>query len=235
MTLSPSQPQAAPRYSWAEIWTAVLTRPSVQTFQEILRDPAVSRRRAYTWMIVTWIVNIIFIAILTTRDTSQLIATLPSDMRLSPEELQSTMMLSMLCVLPFALLIGLAAFRLMVWLVQTIASQLGADVNYDSGLHSEKAKNSDAKANVNTLVTYSFAAVQAPLNIVSLLFAALPASPITGIISMAATCYQFYLMSLSLKAIYGFSTARALSAVFITFIVFFAATFAILFVLLRLM
>ena len=218
MTLSPSQPQAAPRYSWAEIWTAVLTRPSVQTFQEILGDPAVSRRRAYTWMLVTWIVNLIFIMILTTRDPNEFLAAMPAGMKISPAEMQSVMLTSTLCAMPFALAIGLLVFYLMVRLAQFVAGQLGGN---------EKTKNAEAKSDVGTLVTYSFAAVQAPLNIVSLLFAALPANAITGIISLIATCYQFYLMSLALRAIYGFSSGRAMAAVFVTFVVFLTGAFVL--------
>ena len=236
MTLSPSQPQVTPKYSWAEIWTAVLTRPSVQTFQEILRDPAVSRRRAYTWMIVAWFVNIVFITILTTRDTSQIMATMPTNATLSPAELQSALLMSTLCVMPFVLLIGLAVFRLLVWLVQLIAAQLGGDINYDSGL--QKAKNSEPanrKSEIGTLVTYSLAAIQAPLNIIALLFAALPANELVRIISLLPTLYQIYLMSLALRAIYGFSSGRALAASFGTFAVFLGFIFGAMFLLLSLM
>jgi hypothetical protein len=68
MTLNASQPQITARYTWAEIWTAVLTRPSVSTFQEILRDPAASRRRAYTWMLVTWLITNVFLFLVMPTD-----------------------------------------------------------------------------------------------------------------------------------------------------------------------
>jgi hypothetical protein len=234
MTLSPAPSELQkPRYSWAEVWTAVLTRPSVQTFQEILRDPAVSRARAYIWMSVTWIVAIIFISVLTSRDMSQIMATMPSDMRITPEEMQSAFLMSMLCMLPFVLLIGLATFRVMVWLVQFVARQLGADANYESGIERPKVKNSDPKAEVSTLVMYSFAAIQAPLNIVSLLFAALPENDLIRIISLLPLLYQVYLVSLALRAIYGLSSGRALASSLITFGVFLGATLGLMYLLLQ--
>lgn len=206
MTVTPAKPQSPARYSWPEIWTAVLTRPSVETFTEILNDPAASRRRAYTWMIATWIVNIIFIVLLTTRDPAAFMAALPPDVKMTADEAQSLLLTSSLCSLPIALALGIAAFAFMVWLVQFVARRVGADTKNESG----------------TQVAYTFASIQAPLNIVSLLFAALPANIIITIISLIATLYQFYLMTLAVRAVYNLTPGRASLTVFFTFLGFFA-------------
>jgi hypothetical protein len=194
MTLSPSQPQITARYTWAEIWTAVLTRPSVGTFQEILRDPAVSRRRAYTWMLVTWLITIVFLFVLMPTDIEALRAQLPPDMDISNSSLQSTMMMSMMCAVPLVLLIAMGMFRLMTWFVQIVARVMGGKVKTDS----------------STEITYTFAAIQAPLNIISLLFLVLPANPILGVISLAATVYQFGLMVMAVRTVYDLSWGRAI-------------------------
>lgn len=195
MTLSPSQPQAKPLYTWAEIWTAVLTRPSVSTFQEILRDPAVSRRRAYTWMLLTWAITIVFMLFIMPTDIESLRAQLPPDMQdISMSSLQSTMTMSMMCAVPFVLIIAMGMFRLMTWVVQLLARFVGAESKNESGTH----------------IIYSFAAIQAPLNVISLLFLVLPANPILLLISLAATFYQFVLMVVAVRAVYDLSWGRAI-------------------------
>jgi tetratricopeptide (TPR) repeat protein len=38
------------RLSWGQAWIRVLTQPSVETFEALLRDPQASAKRAYTWV-----------------------------------------------------------------------------------------------------------------------------------------------------------------------------------------
>ena len=223
MTLSSADSQTTPRYTWTEIWTAVLTRPSVQTFQEILSDPAVSRRRAYAWMLATWAINALFIGLLRAGAANDAMSAMPNSGRVSPVATQGVLLTSALCAMPIALVMGFIGFRITVGLVKFAARTLGGELNYASAFPGEKAINSDFagdKNEIGTLLTYSFAAIQAPLNIVTLLFAALPANAITGTISLAATLYQIYLMALSLRAIYGFSMGRALASVVLAFLLF---------------
>ena len=42
--------QPGERLSWIKVWISVLTRPSIATFERILRDPQASPRRAYLWV-----------------------------------------------------------------------------------------------------------------------------------------------------------------------------------------
>lgn len=231
MTLSSADSPSTPRYSWSEIWTAVLMRPSVHTFQEILSDPGVSRRRAYTWMLVTWAINAIFLGLLRagTINASN-VAMGAAGSRMSPAAVQGLLLTTTLCAIPIALGMGFIGFRVTVGLVRFMARRMGGDIHYASDLSGEKAKNSDPKGGDGLLLTYSFAAIQAPLTIVSLLFAALPANMITGLISIAATCYQVYLMALSLRTIYGFSMGRAVASVIMAFVLFVVGIFFTIFV-----
>ncbi len=196
-----------------------------------------SRRRAYSWMVVTWVITIGFIMVLTLRDSTELLAAMPASATLSPTEAQSILLTSALCAVPLGLVVGIAAFAFLIWLVQFVARRLGADVNAETGIKSPiKAKNSDSPNRLyetGTQVTYAFAAIQAPLNIVSLLFTVLPANPIVSVISLAATFYQFYLMVLALRAVYGLSAGRAAGAIFLTFAAFFGLTLGLLSLLFR--
>ncbi|HET7091128.1 MAG TPA: YIP1 family protein [Anaerolineae bacterium] len=39
--------------SWSEAWLAALTRPSVEAYEELARDPNATTNRAYLWIIVS--------------------------------------------------------------------------------------------------------------------------------------------------------------------------------------
>jgi hypothetical protein len=194
MTLSPSQPPVKPLYTWAEIWTAVLTRPSVQTFQEILRDPAVSRRRAYTWIAISWVLAVLVIIALLPINPEEILAQLPPDADIPLSGLSTMIRLNMLCMMPIVLLIGVGMIRLIAWVVQFIAYRLGADRKNESG----------------TQMIYCLAAIQAPLNILSLLTLALPANGIVEVVSLVATFYQWFLMIVAVRAVYNLSWGRAI-------------------------
>ena len=51
--------EAAPgeRLSWSKVWISVLTQPSTETFEWILRDPQASARRAYLWVFLSAIIG----------------------------------------------------------------------------------------------------------------------------------------------------------------------------------
>lgn len=200
--MNTSAPESAtPRYTWSEVWTAVLTRPSVQTFEEILRDPAATRQRAMRWITLTWIVYALFVGILTLGEVSNL-SVMPRGMNLSPSELRASMTTGLMCALPLLVLLGVLAFRLLVWAVQFVARRLVGESKNEQGAQ----------------VAYTFASIQAPLNVLSLLFAALPASPILSLVSLAATIYQFYLMSLAVRTVYGVSGGRSAAIIALTFL-----------------
>jgi hypothetical protein len=42
--------------SWSKVWISVLTKPSIATFERILRDPQASPRRAYLWIFTSFFV-----------------------------------------------------------------------------------------------------------------------------------------------------------------------------------
>ena len=44
--------QPGEKLSWSKVWISVITRPSTQTFEWILRDPQASPRRAYLWVFI---------------------------------------------------------------------------------------------------------------------------------------------------------------------------------------
>lgn len=51
--VEPEKRKYGSSYTWAEVWTAVLTRPSVATFEEILTDKTAGTRRGFNWIFVS--------------------------------------------------------------------------------------------------------------------------------------------------------------------------------------
>lgn len=49
--IDPRKPKSR-RFAWHEAWIQMLTKPSVQSYQEVLRDPEASPSRAYIWIFV---------------------------------------------------------------------------------------------------------------------------------------------------------------------------------------
>jgi hypothetical protein len=52
------------RLSWSRVWFNVLTRPSTKTFEQILRDPQASPRRAYWWVFTSAIIGTVIQSVL---------------------------------------------------------------------------------------------------------------------------------------------------------------------------
>jgi hypothetical protein len=50
-TIGPPGPQRS--YSWSEVWVNAITKPSVETFEDIAADPNASASKAYTWVLIT--------------------------------------------------------------------------------------------------------------------------------------------------------------------------------------
>jgi hypothetical protein len=115
-------------------------------------------------------------------------------MDISNSSLQSTMTMSMMCAVPLVLLIAMGMFRVMTWFVQVVARFMGGTVKMES----------------STEIIYTFAAIQAPLNVISLLFLVLPANPIVGAVSLAATIYQFGLMVMAVRTVYDLPWGRSI-------------------------
>ncbi len=109
--------------TWNEIWSFVLTQPSVGTFQEILQDPKASTRRAYLW---------VFFGTLAGSAISVLINSLFSEYTTpapaAPSESTSIFIPTLLALLvgtPIISLIALFLFVDWVLLNQYLARKLG--------------------------------------------------------------------------------------------------------------
>lgn len=188
----PPKPPLPPRYNWAEVWTAALTRPSVPTYTELLNDPAAKPRRAYAWIYLAALATTFALSYALFSDPS-LTAALSATPELAGADIQGALLPSLLCVVPFASAFAVLIFIALIFLMQAVA-----------GLMDPSPDKSQTMGRFPQLA-YLMGAILAPLNLLSILFVLLPA---LGILSLAVTLYQFFLMWQIIRAVYDFDAPR---------------------------
>lgn len=191
----PPVPQEPARYSWAEVWTAVLTRPNQNTYHELLDDPQATPRRAYIWVYLSSMLTAV-VATLVILNSAEFAAALSQTElgMVDPSSLTGTLLMSILCTAPFASGIALLIFMGLVFVIQFIADQIGPREQTQGRLPQ---------------ITYVVAAIWVPVNLVSLIFLILPAFSLLGIVM---TIYQVVLLVIATRAVYHFDLGKGMTA-----------------------
>ena len=195
-TQFPSNPNEA-TLTWSEVWTAAITKPSVATYKEILRDPGAKSRRGYTWLFIAWLIY-------TVVAVNVLFSTVPDDLlvELFPEatagDISQALLLNTVCLSPFVAGIFLGVFAVIVRVIHAIVHVQG--------------KREQQAGDVQRL-SYAFAAFWAPLTLISVLLVMLPI-PEIGLVVQA---YQVILAVVAVRAVYDLETREAATSVLITF------------------
>ena len=117
--MEPTFEQPGERLSWIKVWISVLTRPSVATFERILRDPQASARRAYIWIFTTFLVgsliNVLLIDMISGLNTGYNTIT---------------------CGPVIGAVVAMLSLALVTWVIQSIASRLfGGSGTYGSMIY----------------------------------------------------------------------------------------------------
>lgn len=187
----PQRPVA--RYSWNDVWTMVIMRPSVETFQMILDDPAASPMRGLRWVYLTLIVTT-FVTLNALFNNATLLEQMSEMMGADPELLRSSFFLSLLCSAPIASILGTGVFAVFAWAVSYLAGRLANSVSPEQ----------------QRATVYALAAGAAPMNLIGALFAIIP---VLGILGLAASLYQVFLGVQGVRAIYKLELQQAAVAV----------------------
>src|SRR5258707_5763111 len=102
--LTPPPPAGPPGYSWSQSWIKALTQPSVTTFEQIASDAAASSNsRAYNWLFIAGIIA----GVINFLGGFIFPKTLPFPGADSRIVQGSPSLLSLLCGVPIAVLIGI--------------------------------------------------------------------------------------------------------------------------------
>jgi hypothetical protein len=182
------KPKKPARYSWAEVWTAVLTKPNVATFSEILNDPQATLQRALIWVYLGGLAASGALMISLISDPA-LIEMFSQSPEFAGMDVEAALRGSLLLAVPIASLFALAIFAGLIAIMHFLARQLtpGSDAKYSE-------------------LAYTIGAIFAPINIISIFLLLIP---FLGILGIVLNLYQLYLMWLAVRAVYGIEGRNA--------------------------
>jgi hypothetical protein len=194
---------------WFPIWIKAVTQPKEQTFIDITEHPDAKSNTAYIWVFIAGTVSGIIQAFATAiRSAAHLgspFQNIPGLEKYLPNSAGSgagfgVSLIGGLCASPFAGLLSIVFFALVVAIIQWIAKLFGGTGTYNKLL-------------------YAFAAITVPYTIVSSLFVLLSAIPFVGIcfsvISFGLFIYVLVLHVIAAKAVNRFGYGQAAGSVLI--------------------
>ncbi len=123
--------------SWGDIWTTAFTRPSVATFENLVRNPQANSQRAYKWMFVSALVGYT-IPVLS-----------PLVRGVSPQWLY-------LLGVPILALIAVLLLMLMAGITQLVARAMGGTGTYSQMVYAFAAFNAPTTVITGIIFTFPF-------------------------------------------------------------------------------
>jgi hypothetical protein len=192
LPVPPPEP-AAPPSSMFQIWMDAVTKPRESTFARIASSPNATTTNAFLWVFLAALVSSFFSIIGQGATINRLIQqqglgnelgnTLPSG--------GGSMIFQVICGAPIVAVITVVFFAIGVALVQWVARMFGGHGTYEK-------------------LAYTFAAIAAPISIVSGLISLLGAIPFIGacfaILGVALGIYALVLQIMAAKAVNGFAS-----------------------------
>lgn len=207
--VTPSSSKPSGLSGWFAVWIKAVTQPNEQTFVDITEHPDMSARTAYIWIFLvgtlSGIIQAIASAIRVATGVGSQLQQIPGIGEYFPQSTGggggvAIALVGGICASPFAGLLSVLFFALIVAIIQWIAKLFGGKGTYDKLL-------------------YAFAAISVPFTIVSTIFALLSAIPFVGIclgvISFGLGIYALVLQVMAVKAINRFGWGEAAGSVFI--------------------
>lgn len=204
-TIGPPGPQRS--YSWSEVWVNTITKPSVETFEDIVADPNASASKAYTWVLITSFISYIVIIGLSFL-LDAFLGTTGIEQFGFVESITSSLLLVMCCA-PILSLLAVLGLALNAGISQFVAGLLGGTGSYND-------------------LAYAFGAYQAPLTLIS---SAISVVPYLNCLGIFIVIYGIVLNITAIKAVNKFDWARAImsSVVVLVGILAIVAVFVIIF------
>lgn len=190
----PKPPQLPARYSWAEVWTAVLTKPRLDTFIEVLNDPQATLRRALLWVYLGGLA-LSAVTLYQMVNNPLLQESINSSPEFSGVDVQAALNGTLIMGVPIASALALLFFMALIYAMHWIALQLSKD---------------KSKTQSYSKLAYLIGAIYAPLSIISIVFLLIP---LLGYFSIFLTVYQLYLMVLAVRAVYGLDVRNGMVSV----------------------
>jgi hypothetical protein len=180
-------PSGSPKsYSWSEVWVNAITKPAVETYEDIVADPAASASKAYTWVLITAFISYsISIGLSFLLDAILGVSGLEQFGILGG--ITSSILLVMCCA-PILSLFAVLALALNAGISQFVAGLLGGTGSYNE-------------------LAYAFGAYQAPLTLIT---GAISVIPYLNCLGILFAIYGIALNVIAIKAVNKFDWGRAI-------------------------
>ena len=172
--------------SWSEVWISALTKPSVETYDRLVRDPNASANKAYLWVFICALIgyalsSLISLAIGALFETSSI----PG---FETSALFGSSIVALVCCVPIFAILAVVGLIINSGLTQLIARALGG-----TGTYSE--------------LVYANAAYVAPLSLVSSILGAIPF--VNLCLGIPLAIYYIVLNVIAINAVNRFGWGKA--------------------------
>ncbi len=190
-----------------QTWLKALTRPNEQNFAEMALSAGASPNKAYLWVFLTNLVNMLVAFALQGVNMRQLRQFLPPEAgQYFSQPAGGVGLIGVLCGAPVSAALSVLFFALGVALIQWIAKMLGGQGNYSK-------------------LVYVMGAIAAPVALLSAVLTLLSAIPFIGIlfslVSMVVGLYALFLNIVAVKGVNQFGWGQAAGAVLLPAVVVF--------------
>jgi hypothetical protein len=184
----------------------VFTRPSEETFGILLSDPFAGTNRALIWVALGSLISAALTTVFNLNTYQTTVQGMLGDTAVS-RQFAGTL-ITLICGIPFITIAAIAGFSIYSGLVHFTAGALGGDGQFSD-------------------LFYLFAAITAPVSIVTALLGAIP---IVGCLNLPVAAYSLYLQVLAVKTVHRLDWPRAAASVFVLVILVSLALCVLLFV-----
>jgi hypothetical protein len=184
-TIGPQRPRRS--FSWSEVWVEALTKPSVETYEDIVADPGASASKAYTWVLIAAFISYgVAVGLSFLLDS---ILGVTGLQQYSLFEGITSSVIVLMCCAPILSLLAVLGLAINAAISQFVAGILGGSGSY------------------NELV-YAFGAYQAPLTLIAAALGAIPY--LNCLTSILLGVYGIVLNVIAIKAVNKFDWASAI-------------------------
>lgn len=207
MTEFSDTPMAAGPEPFYQTWLKALTRPNEQNFAEMALSAGANPNKAYLWVFLTNLVNMVVALALQGVNMRQMREFLPPEAsQYFSQPAGGVGVVGVLCGAPVSAALSVLFFALGVAIIQWIAKMFGGQGDYGK-------------------LVYVMGAITAPIALVSAVLTLLAAIPFIGVlfglVSMVVGLYTLFLNITAVKGVNQFGWGPAIGSVLLPAVVVF--------------
>jgi hypothetical protein len=190
----------SPSFPWYQVWWRAISRPNVESYQELLQDPNAGIGKAYLWVVIGGLISFLVAAIFQAAFGGVYSKFFE---QFGIEGFRTgNFFVTLLCGLPVSIIAVLIVFTINTGILHLIALMLGGRGAFGDLL-------------------YAYASFGVPLGLVTSLVASIP---FVNCLSVFLGIYGFVLGIIAINAVHKFGWGKAvLTAIIIPLIFFFLA------------